>query len=114
MKRLTFIIGLLFLVTNILFGFIITAYPTFNVYVNSGIILITTALVSVLEKLNMKDAFRISLSAIFITCGAIQFILGLISPPSFADNWYLIAVTIILVFEIALLTTSKYVSQIVK
>lgn len=86
----------------------------FNVCINSIVVMIATALVVVLGKLNLKDAFHISLLAVFIACGVIQFILGFISPPSFTDNWYLMVMIIILVFEVVLLTISKYVSRTVK
>lgn len=86
----------------------------FNVCINSIVVLITSVLVFVLGRLNLKDAFLISLSAVFIACGVIQFILGFISPPSFTDNWHLMVMIIILVFEVVLLTISKYVSLTVK
>lgn len=114
MKRLIFSISLLFLCLNILFGLILTEYQTFNVCVNSGVIMINTALLLALEKLKPKDAFSISLSVFIIILGFIQFILGLVSPPSFVDNWHLITMIIITVFEIILMTMSKYVTRIVK
>lgn len=111
MKRLILVISLLFFAVNILFGLIITTYSFFNVCMNSIVIIITSTLIFISRSLKLKDTFRISLSAGFITCGIIQFILGLISPSSFMDNGYLITVIIFFVFEIILLTTSKFVSQ---
>lgn len=113
MRRLIFTISLLLLCTNIFFGLFLTGYPTFNVCVNCGVIMISSALLFVLERLKLKDAFRISLSAVILIFAAIQFTLGLMSLPSFLDNWLLITMVMMTIFEIVLLIVLKYISRTV-
>ena len=111
MKNLTLTVGLIFFVANLLFGLILTAYPTFNVCLNSVVILATTGLLYAMRRIGLRDAFYISLSMIFCFLGFVEFVLGLFAPDRFQNNWYLIVVILLLVFEAVLLTVTHRISK---
>lgn len=111
MKRLILITGSIFLAANVLFGLILTAYPTFNCCLNSVVIAATTALLYAIQCIRLRDGFFIPLSMLFAFFGFVEFILGLLAPDKFQDNWYLIVVILLLVFEGVVLTLTNIVSN---
>ena len=111
MNKTILTIGSVLLIVNIIFGVILPLYQTFNVGVNSFVIVLTAALIFSLNKLKLRDAFCISLTAVFATCGIGQFVLGVFSPISLINNWYLIAIVVILTFEVILLILSSKTSK---
>ena len=114
MKRLNLLIGSVLLVLNVIIGLLLTSYATFNMILTSGIIVISIALIEILKHIKLKDAFRISLSALFALFLIINFILGILSPERFQDNGYIIAILIIIAFELLVLMTTSFVSNKVK
>ena len=114
MKNITLIIGIILLVANLLFGSILSVYPTFNMWLNCGVIAATTALLYILKSIQLKDGFYISLSMLFGIFGFVAFILGLFAPQRYTDNWYLIAIILIGVFEAILLTITHIISKTIK
>lgn len=111
MKKVTLIIASLFLVLNVAFGFIITAYTPFKVCFSSAAIIVTAVLICLLSTVKLKDAFAISLSFLFSFLGLVQFILGCCSPDTVTDNSYLVAALILLAFEIAILLICNLTSK---
>jgi hypothetical protein len=111
MKNITLIIGIILFLANLLFGLILSAYPTFNMGLNCGVIAATTALLYTLRVITLKDGFYISLSMLFGMFGFIEFILGLFAPQQFENNWYLIAIILIVVIEAVILTVTHIVSK---
>lgn len=111
MKHLNLIIGGILLVLNILIGLIVSSYSAFNVCLTSGIIVISFALIEALKHSKLHDAFRISLTFIFVFLMIVGVVLGVLSPETFKDNWYFITIIIILVIEIIILLTSSFISQ---
>ena len=111
MKRLTLITGSIFLAANALFGLILTAYPTFNCGLNCVVIAATTALLYAMRCIRLRDGFFIPLSMLFAFFGFVEFVLGLFSPDKFQDNWYLIVVILLLVFEGVVLALTNLVSS---
>ncbi|MCQ2185463.1 MAG: hypothetical protein MJY92_01895 [Bacteroidales bacterium] len=111
MKKVTLIIASLFLVLNVAFGFIITAYTPFKVCFSSAAIIVTAVLICLLSTVKLKDAFAISLSFLFSFLGLVQFILGCCSPDTVTDNGYLVAALILLAFEISILLICNLTSK---
>lgn len=111
MKALTLKIGLIVLISNIIFGILISKYAVFNIYLNSVIIAITTAMIMFVNSTKIKSAFKFSLSFIFIFGGLVEFICGLFSKSSIYDNWVILLCTIITILEITLLTTIVSMSK---
>ncbi len=114
MKHLNLIIGGIILLLNVLIGLLVSSYPTFNICLTSGIIVISFALIESLKYSKLRDAFRISLTFLFAFLLIVCFILGVLSPETFKDNGYIIAIIIILVFEVIILLSARFVSQIAK
>jgi len=111
MKNITLITGIILLLANLLFGSILSIYPLFNMLLNSGVIIATTALLYIVGRITLKDAFKISLTFLFGFFGFIVFILGLFAPQKFTDNWYLISIILIITFEAIVLTITHIVSK---
>jgi len=111
MKNITLITGIILLVANLLFGSMISSYPTFNMLLNCGVIIANTVLLYVVGQIALKDGFKISLSFIFSVMGFIIFILGLFAPQRYEDNLALMAILLIVVFEAIVLTITYIVSK---
>jgi len=111
MKNITLIVGVILLVANILFGLILMVYPTLNCALNCVVIAATTALLYAMRCIHLRDAFYVSLSMIFTFFGFVEFMLGLFAPEKFQDNWYLIVVILLLVFEGIVLTITNIISS---
>ena len=111
MKNITLIVGIVLLVANLLFGSILSSYPNFNAGLNCGVIAATTALLYILKIIRLKDGYYISLYMLFGLLGFISFLLGLFAPQQYADNWYLIAIILIVAFEAIVLTIAHIISK---
>lgn len=111
MKKLIVISGIILLVANLSFGLILTKYPMFNVGVNSAVIIATMVFLYVLQVIRMKDAFVISQSFLFLFLGIVMFILGCFAPQRFADNWCLMVIILLIVFEGILLLITNLMSN---
>ena len=114
MKRTILILGGLALIVNVLFGLLLSGYSYFNMGVNCGVIALNTALLFCLYQFNMRDAFRISLSFLFVLVGLIELILGCFMQQKFQDNGYLIAMIVLLFIEIVLIVETKILSNKIK
>ena len=111
MRNITLITGFILLVANLLFGSILSSYPAFNMWLNSGVIVANTVLIYALSIITLRDAFKISLSFLFGVLGFIVFVLGLFAPQQYTDNWYLIAIVLIVAFEAIILTITHIISK---
>jgi hypothetical protein len=114
MKNITLITGIILLVANLLFGSILSVYPTFNMCLNCGVIAATTTLLYVLKCITLKDGYYVSLSMLFGIMGIIEFILGLFAPQRYTDNWYLITIILLVIFEAIVLTITHIISKTIK
>jgi hypothetical protein len=114
MKNITLIVGIILLIANLLFGSILSIYPAFNMWLNCGVIVAGTVLLYTVGQIALKDGFKISLSFLFGTLGFICFILGLFTPQQYTDNWYLIAIILIVAFEAIILTVAHIISKTIK
>lgn len=114
MKRTALIIGGIALLLNIVLGLLISKYSLFNACLNSVVIIVTTILIFVLNKIEIRDAFRFSLTFFFAFIGFVCFIFGFFSKGTFTDNWPIIADVILLAFEVILLLVTSFVSKSVK
>lgn len=114
MNKLVIIISACLLVVNVLAGLIISAYEPFNVCFSSGAIVVTAILLCLLNMVQLKDAFRISLAFLFTFCGLVEFILGCSCYPSFTDNGSLIAALLMVVGEVAILLICSLTSKSIK
>ena len=110
MKK-TIIIGCCLLITNILLGLLLTNYALFNTCLNSIVIIVTTALIALLDKIYLSTAYKISLSFIFGFIGIIEYICGFFSKCTIIDNWIIITDLILLVIQVLILIITNTVSS---
>lgn len=114
MKRTIFILGGLAFIVNVLFGLLLSGYSYFNMGVNCGVIVLNTALLYCLYQFNIRDAFRIALSFLFVIIGLIELILGCFMQQHLQDNACLIAILILLFAEISLFVIVNILSNKIK
>lgn len=111
MKKLIILTTIILLVVNGLFGIILTAYQSTNVYLNSAVILLSGIILWVVSSTHLKDAFKISLTCLFAIIGGVQYILGFFAPIEWNNNWFAILVIAILAIEIILVILTNYVTN---
>lgn len=111
MKRLIILTTIILLVVNGVFGLILTAYQSTNVYLNSAVILLSGIVLWVVSSTNLKDAFKISLTSLFAVVGGIEYILAFFAPSEWSNNWFAIIVIAILAIEIILVLLTYYVTN---
>ena len=114
MKYLTLIIGLLLIICNLLFGLILSSYPSFNMWLNCIIIAVTSYLLYALNKLQMRDAYYIALYTLFSISGFIEFVLGLLSPDRLTDNIPLIIIICLFIFKLIFILITNFMSNLIK
>jgi len=112
MKNAILIIGGIFCLTNLILGLILTAYPVFNMWLNTVVIVANTLLLYGMLSMKLKDAYKIFLSLGFPFVATIELVLGLFANNHFRDNWYLVIIILSLMVKAILLITIKKVSQI--
>ena len=114
MKIIIFIIGLFALIINFVIGVIFPSYNQFNMYLISAIIGVQTLLLLAVLIINLKDAFRISLSYIYSIIYITMLILGFITVPRFENNILLLLMFATVLVEILILIITSYTSNKVK
>lgn len=111
MKRLIILTTIILLVVNALFGLIITDYQPTNVYLNSGVILLSGIVLWIVSSIQLKDAYRISLICLFAIAGGVEYILGFFAPNEWSNNWFAILVIAILAIEIIIISLTNFVTN---
>lgn len=111
MKRIVLFTCTTLLITNFLFGLLVSSYEWFNVLLSSGIIILFGIFMLLIGILQLKDGFRLSLYVLYPILGFIELILSLFSPNKIMDNWVIIVLTLIVVFQLILLFITKVISN---
>lgn len=111
MKKAIIITSVILLTLNILFGMILSSYYWFNVAISSGVIVFTVIMSLLGASKKIKDGFKVSLFLLYSVIGFIQYLIAVFMPPIFVDNWYLIAIIVLMGVEIFLLLTSSITSK---
>ncbi|MCR4827742.1 MAG: hypothetical protein K5882_12460 [Bacteroidales bacterium] len=111
MKKGLYVFGAILFVANVLIGLIATSYETFNWVLSSVVIIATIVLLGWLSSSSLKDAFKISLSFLFSFLGLVEYILAIVAPSQFADNWYLIVIIGLIVIESLFVIASNKASE---
>ena len=114
MNKTIVYIGLSFLIINILLWLMLSRYLSFNMMVNSAVIVINSVLIWLLWKTKQKTAFALSLTFLFSIIGVIQLVLGGLAPESFQDNMKLLAILVLLIIEIIFFVIINTISKNIK
>ncbi len=111
MKKIVLFTCTTLLITNFLFGLLLSSYEWFNVLLSSGIIILFGIFMLLIGIMQLKDGFRSSLYVLYPILGFIELILSLFSPNKIMDNWVIIVLTLIVVFQLILLFITKVISN---
>lgn len=111
MKKTILILGGLAFIVNVLFGLLLSGYSYFNMGVNCGVIALNTALLFCVYTFNLRDAFRVSFSFLFLLLSIIEIVLGCLMPQKLQDNGSLIACLVLIFIEITLLVATNILSD---
>ena len=111
MKRIVLFTCTTLLITNFLFGLLLSSYEWFNVLLSSGIIILFGIFMLLIGIMQLKDGVRSSLYVLYPILGFIELILSLFSPNKIMDNWVIIVLTLIVVFQLILLFITKVISN---
>ena len=111
MKRIVLFTCTTLLITNFLFGLLVSSYEWFNVLLSSGIIILFGIFMLLIGIMQLKDGFRSSLYVLYPILGFIVLIISLFSPNKIMDNWVIIVLTLIVVFQLILLFITKVISN---
>lgn len=105
------VVFLMLLVTNVLAGLIFKGYEWQNVGFSSIVLIANFLFVILLQTINLKDAFKITLSFFLPFMGIIELILAILAPVEFYDNVYLMGIIGLIVFQIFVFLVINVVSQ---
>jgi len=111
MKKIILLSSVILLVANLLAGAILSFYGWCNVALSSAVIAITGLLMYLTDFIHLKDAFKVSLMVMFVIAGAFEFVLSLIAPSYFTDNWWLILVIFLMAVEAIILIITNTISN---
>ena len=111
MKKGLLFTGVALLLANIIIGLIASSYNTFNICLSSAVVAVTTLLLWGMATSNMKDAFKIALTFFFAFLGLVEFVLAVLSPEQYKDNWYLVAIIILVIIQTIFVIFSSITSK---
>lgn len=111
MRTLSIIIGLILLIVNALAGILISDYKLENILMSSCVLLINTLLLWVSGNSDMREAFKISFHILTPIFCIIEFVLAIMSPSTWENNFYFIGIIVILAFQAILLITAIKTTQ---
>ncbi len=110
MKTISIIIGSILLLLNVLFGLMLSSYSTFNWLLNSGIIIVSVVMLYIVSSMELNDGFRVSFNCLFPMFTLIELICGCLAAERFNDNYYLIAIILLVLLQVVMLVSAGYLS----
>lgn len=111
MKRIIILSSVVLFVANLLFGLILSFYGWYNVGMSSLVIVGTGILLYLTDTINLKDGYKVSLTLLFAVAGGIGFILSLVAPNRFTDNWWLIIIILLMAVEAIMLIITNTITN---
>lgn len=114
MKRIILFTCATLLIANFLFGLLLSSYEWLNVLFSSSVIVLTGIFMLLIGILPLKDGFKASLYVIYPALGFIEFMLSVFSPDRIKDNWAMIALILLVAFQIIFLFITNIISNKIK
>lgn len=112
MKYLSLIVSLILIVVNVLAGLVLKDYHTENVVMSSSVLAVNALLLLWVAQSKMRDAFKVSFHILFLFFIIIEFILALLAPNTWENNFYLIGIILCLAIQtilvFAAITTTQH------
>ncbi|MCC8120035.1 MAG: hypothetical protein LIP09_15010 [Bacteroidales bacterium] len=112
MKSYNLIVALLFLLLNLLAGYIITSYEWINVGLTSVVILVNFIYMYIADVSHLSDGFRIGLTYCTWFFTVAEFFLGIFSPSKIEDNYVILVMGGLFILQMAIFFTVKQVNNI--
>lgn len=111
MKRIILSLGSIMLFANILFGILISAYKTHNIFLSSGVIILTTLFLLLADYLKIKDGFKIPFYLFNSILGFIEYIIAVFVKKNLVDNWGVIFLIVLLICQMGLIAIINTASK---
>lgn len=111
MNKVTFTIGGTLFFANLIIGLLVTAYTHFNLCFTSAVIVITTLLLYLVQRVGLKDGFIVGLYSLYLFLGFVELILGIVAIDSIQDNGCVVAAVILIALQFISLVASKVISD---
>jgi len=111
MKKLIIISFTCFLLLNVASKFIFTNYDLFNLILSSFSFLSSGVLLFFLVTGNINDAYKIGLTFLYLILLILKFVISILSPSSIENNYYLLSLLLIIIFEFIFLLVVKYMKK---
>lgn len=111
MKRSILAIGVILISVNLSLGLIVTAYRSWNLIASTIIISLTTLILLVVNGgMRLSDGYKASLNILIPVIGVIQYLISILIPNYFSNNWGLISIIVLATIEAILLVASNNIS----
>ena len=111
MNKVILSVASVVIVLNLIVGAIISSYTAFNIAASTIAVVATVVLCLLVSNSSIKDGFKVSLYLLFAIAGAIEFLVAAFMPSHFTDNWWLIAIFVLLALEVTMLIGAAVTSQ---
>lgn len=100
------------LMLNFVVGMLLSAYSTFNMSLNTVVILLSAVFLLAVEMAPLNDGFKISLSYLFGFIGFGEFLAALFSSEHLRDNPVVIGLLVVSLFQLAVIGICCVVSKV--
>ncbi len=112
MRKAIICSGILLCLLNIAIGLIVSAFGALNIVVSPLVIAFTCLLMlAVGSWINLKDAYRVSLSLLVAIIGVVQYLLSVFMPSHASDNWGFIGILLLIGVEVVLIIAANSISN---
>lgn len=110
MKYSYILIALFIILANLLVGFVYPAYLWWHFVASSCVIVIGTIMIGVVDAMDLKDGFKVSLFSLIPFFTIIEFVLAVLSSTKLEGNWLLLVILFMLLMQIILIICCYVVS----
>lgn len=111
MKKLFLIVGFILIVLNTLTGLMISIYSTFNYLMVDLSLLFSTVLVYLFSNSTISEGYKIGLTILFAITALVKVVCSIAAPQHFQDNFLIVIVLGIIIFEILCLMSAFAVKK---
>ncbi len=112
MKNTILISGFGLVILNTIAGLILSNYSNFNMLFVDVSIIVTTAVLWINTASNFVDGFKIGLNMAYTLTGLIRFLVALLAPNYFENNYSLVIFSVIVGFEFLVLMLAKFMNKV--
>lgn len=100
MKNIFLIIGILLVLINTAFGFVLASYEPFNMWLANGSIMLSAALLYGTYASPMADGFKIGFTLFFSITGFVRLICSVVSSDQLENNFAFLFFIVLIAIEV--------------